>query len=135
MTTLVLDASAAVRLAMAHTESDDAQFDAVFDAASVIAPSLIFAEVGNAIWKYVRADELPAAAALETARLGWNLVNEAIDDSLLVVEALDASTEHGHPVYDALYAVLARRYGCPVFTVDERLRTLLGRMGVDEAPL
>ena len=34
------------------------------------------------------------------------------------------------PVYDLLYAVLARRTGCTVLTMDERLKKLLGQMGI-----
>jgi predicted nucleic acid-binding protein len=46
---------------------------------------------------------------------------------------LIAAVRFDHPVYDALYAVLARRRGAAVLTLDRRLRSLLEKMRVDAA--
>lgn len=58
------------------------------------------------------------------------LVDEVLDDRDLIVEALYRATVHGHPVYDLLSAVLARRTGAVVLTCDRRLTTLLDTMGI-----
>ncbi len=53
-----------------------------------------------------------------------------IPDGELVTEALAAACRHGQPVYDVLYAVLARRHACSVLTRDGRLIALLGTLGI-----
>ena len=59
------------------------------------------------------------------------MVQEPVDDELLSTEALIAAVRFDHPVYDALYAVLARRRGATVLTLIGRLRSLLEKMRVD----
>ena len=63
-----------------------------------------------------------------------DLVDLLVPDRDLVEEALVAAARYRHPVYDLLYAVLARRHGAAVRTLDERLRSLLAQMGVDALP-
>jgi predicted nucleic acid-binding protein len=43
----------------------------------------------------------------------------------LATEALATAEAFGHPVYDALYAITARREGAAVCTIDKRLLKLL----------
>lgn len=95
----------------------------------VAAPSLHASEVANALWKYVKAGNLDAETALERLEESINLIDAFTPDWELTTEALTEAVRFKHPVYDLLYAVLARRTGCPVLTMDERLRTLLGQMG------
>jgi predicted nucleic acid-binding protein len=59
-----------------------------------------------------------------------NLIDAFTADRELTTETLTEAVRYRHPVYDLLYAVLARRTGCAVLRMDERLRTLLGQMGV-----
>ncbi|MDL1952047.1 type II toxin-antitoxin system VapC family toxin, partial [Acidobacteria bacterium ACD] len=68
-------------------------------------------------------------------RLGAVLLREALHAALgvdheLAVEALSEASRYGHPVYDLLYAVLARREGCKVLTFDRRLTSLLRELGI-----
>ena len=97
------------------------------------APSLYASEVANALWKYVKAGNLDAETALERLEESINLIDAFTPDWELTAEALSEATRFKHPVYDLLYGVLARRTGCPVLTIDERLRRLLGQMGVGTA--
>lgn len=130
---LVLDASAAVRLVM-RGEAADALLESVSNATVVAAPSLYASEVANALWKYVKAGGLEAETALERYEEAMVLIDDFTADAELATEALTEAVRYGHPVYDLLYAVLARRTGCTVLTLDERLKTLLGRMGIKSAP-
>jgi predicted nucleic acid-binding protein len=126
---LVLDASAAVRMVM-RAEDADELLESVATATVVAAPSLYASEVANALWKYVKAGNLDAETALERLEESINLIDAFTPDWELTTEALTEAVRFKHPVYDLLYAVLARRTGCAVLTMDERLRTLLGQMGV-----
>ena len=129
---LVLDASAAVRMVM-RAEDADGLLESVASATVVAAPSLYASEVTNALWKYVKAGNLDAETALERLEESINLIDAFTPDWELTTEALTEAVRFKHPVYDLLYAVLARRTGCAVLTMDERLRTLLGQMGVGTA--
>lgn len=127
---LVLDASAAVRLVM-RAATVERLLKAVADAAVVIAPSLYVSEVANALYKYVRAGDLDMDTALERYEEAMDLVDDFTPDRELTTEALTEATRYGHPVYDLLYVVLARRSGSTVLTLDQRLKTLLDRTGID----
>lgn len=70
----------------------------------MIVPSIFFSEVANGLWKY---------AAIETE-----------------LTADHQAVAHRHPVYDLLYAVLARRTGAAVLTRDRRLADLLDQLGI-----
>jgi predicted nucleic acid-binding protein len=54
-------------------------------------------------------------------------------DGEIVTEAIAEACRQNHPVYDLLYAVLARRHGAAVLTQDTRLSGLLTRMGIPVA--
>lgn len=126
---LVLDASAAVRIVM-RTDGADALLEPVSTATVVAAPSLYASEVANSLWKYVKAGSLEVDKALERFEETSNLIDDFTPDWELTTEALTEATRYRPPVYDLLYAVLARRTGCAVLTMDKRLRTLLGQMGI-----
>ena len=129
---LVLDASAAVHLVMRM--EDAADLIAVLERASlVLSPGLFQAEVANALWKYVRAGELTQELALERLEEALALVDVQVPDAELAAESLAAACRYRHPVYDLLYAVLARRHGCGVLSLDRRLGALLRAMEIPVA--
>jgi predicted nucleic acid-binding protein len=127
---LVLDASAALHAAMGLGQANRI-FDLIEESAIVLAPALYCAEVANGLYKYVKADLMTEVQALDLHDRAVNLVDQLIGETELAREALAASIRFGHPVYDGFYAVLARRNGCPVLTLDRRLASLLERMQVD----
>jgi predicted nucleic acid-binding protein len=129
---IVLDASAALHIVL-RTENAVRLAEVVANAALVLAPTLFAAESANGLWKYVLAGELEAAAALEHRQEAVGLIDSFVPDSELCAESLSESIRVGHPVYDLLYAVLARRNGCAVLTMDGRLRELLDRLEIPAA--
>ena len=131
MTRIVIDASTAVALVIGR-HPDAASALAVLDEAeTVLAPRLYSTEVANALWKYARDSNLPETVAVSYLEEAVAIVQEQVDDELLSTEALVAAIRFDHPVYDALYAVLARRRGAAVITLDRKLRSLLAKMRVD----
>lgn len=126
---LVLDASAAVHIVLGGGQAP-ALLRALDDAGTVTAPGLFVAEVANALWKYHRAGHFALDETLDRYQEAAGLVDELTPDRELIDEALAEAGRRGHPVYDLLYAVLARRLGGAVLTLDQRLAGLLAEMGI-----
>lgn len=131
---LVLDASAAVRVVM-RAEHTPFLLDTLAGAAVVTAPSLFSSEVANALWKYIQAGTIPLETAIGRYEEAVTLVDDFTPDAELVTEALAEAARRSHPVYDLLYAVLARRHGCDVLTLDKRLIALLEGMEISVVQL
>ena len=127
---IVLDASAAVHIvrglpAAAHL------LEILADTALVMAPDLYVCEVGNALWKYVAHESLSREEAGQLFADARNLVDLRISGDELAEEALVAAMTYEHPVYDMIYAVLARRHGATVVTMDRRLTSALEKMTIE----
>lgn len=126
----VLDASAAIHLVMTadHAESLAEYLEGTV---SVSAPDLFYSEVGNALWKYVKFGDLSIEQAAIHLEEAMSLVDGIASSESLIHEALIAAARYGHPVYDTMYAVLARRHGATVLTMDRDFAALLRRMEID----
>jgi predicted nucleic acid-binding protein len=133
LSTVVLDASAALQVVL-RLEGSRPLVDLLRSASAVVAPRLFVAETANALWKYVRAGHLIEGEAVEALRAALHLVTHPIDDTDIAVEALSTAARYHHPVYDAMYATLARRLGGAVATRDRRLRELLAALRIDAIP-
>ena len=127
---IVLDASAAFALARKTVEGR-ALFSLMRSGELVGAPSLLFSELGNALWKNVRAGRLSRDDARRHLLIGCGYVDEVYPDQDLAVEALALAVKHGHPTYDMLYLVLARRLDATLFTLDRALAELCAQEGVN----
>lgn len=126
---VVLDASAAIHLVLLSPYAK-AVSGVLEDAVVSMTPDLFFSEVANGLWKYVRhglLDQETAVARLEEA---MELADSIIPSRILVSEALSAASQQSHPVYDMVYAVLARRHGATVLTMDERLFKRLQKLEI-----
>ena len=129
---LVLDASAAVRLVLRGEQS--AGLLAALDKAAVVtAPGLFVAEVANALRKYHRNGNLSLDDAVVRYEEAMALVDQVTPDGEIVTEAIAEACRRSHPVYGLLNAVLARRQGAAVLTLDTQLSGLLAEMGIPVA--
>ena len=127
---VVLDASAAANIVM----RTDVAMDLVGklqESVLVIAPGLFHSEIANTMWKYTRAGELDTQSALHHYDEAIGLIDSFEADAGLTTEALASSAKYNHSVYDMMYAILARRYGCSVLTVDKRFNVLLKKMDIE----
>ena len=79
------------------------------------------------------AVHLAESEAIEALRSAISLVTHPVDDAELAVVALTTAARFDHPVYDAMYAALARRLGGAVATRDHRLKDLLAKLRIDPA--
>ena len=125
----VVDASAAVAIVL--TRPAAAEFSSFLaDCLIVWAPELFHAEVANSLDKYLLAGDLSADVALDLLERAQDLIDTFVPTARLVEEALFASSQNRHRIYDLLYAVLARRRGAVLLTLDRRQAAIAREMGV-----
>jgi predicted nucleic acid-binding protein len=129
----VLDASAAVAIAMNLPESF--KFQSLLESSDlVIAPDLLVAEVSNAIWKYVKAGVIDVEEGERALERATGIVDTYETSLILYKESYSLSVSHLHPVYDALYLVLARRHNAVLATLDKRMADLASKLQIKVAP-
>ncbi len=125
-TVVVLDASAAVRAVM-DAAAQPSLLDRLAAAATVLAPTLMRVEAANALWKYQRAGVVDTPEVLARHAEASALVHRFVDEQTLFPESLQLAADLDHPVYDAVYAVTARRHAATLLTFDRRLYALCTR--------
>ena len=121
---LVIDSSVAIKWFVPEPYSGEAQLilnqfqNGTLD---LLAPDLIYAEIGSIIWKKHRAQGLPANAA-ETILQQFRAIPFMITPSAALLDsAYRLAVMHQRTVYDSLYLALSLREGCDFVTADERL--------------
>lgn len=126
MSRYVVDASVAVKWFVPEGHSLEAA--ALLDPAhSLHAPDLLFAEVGNTLWKKTRRRELRPAEAKLILRGLASVPFEITPTRDLMDGAFDLAIHVGCTAYDATYLALAIHHDCRLVTADHRLREIIGR--------
>lgn len=126
---IVIDASAAVGLVLAMPGTET--FTPLLEQAAIVtAPDLYVAEIGNALWKYRKADLLSMERCELALEQAASIPDRIESSSALYLEAFALACRHLHPVYDALYLVLARRNNATILTMDRRLAALAGQLEI-----
>jgi predicted nucleic acid-binding protein len=123
----VLDASAAVHLVL---QQSHARILASFlqDAWIVTTPDLFASEVANSLLKYVRHGDLSAETASLRLEEALGLIDSTTAGRALVQEVLLTAAKRQDSAYDLMYAILARRSGATVVTMDRRFALSLKEM-------
>ena len=114
----VVDASVAAKWLAPEPESRLAE--TLLDD-ELIVPDLLFAEVGNILWKKQLRGEMDAAATQIGARWLLQVPVQVHDSAGLLADALALALQLQHPAYDCFYLALARRVDAPLMTADRRL--------------
>ena len=93
---------------------------------TLLAPDLLYAELGNIVWKKHRFQGLAAEDAEEILTT-FHLMTFAVTSCVpLLEEAYRLAVTHQRTVYDSLYLALSLRENCPWVTADERVVNALG---------
>jgi predicted nucleic acid-binding protein len=129
MERLVIDSSVAVKWVIDEPYSSEAL--RVLDGyqngdLALLAPDLIYAEVGNVVWKkqmFQGLSEAGAAAAIEAFR---DVSFEITSSADLLDDAYRLAVAHQRSVYDSVYLALGAREGCRLITADEKLLNAVG---------
>jgi predicted nucleic acid-binding protein len=117
--TLVVDASVAALWVL--DQEGSARASALRAENDLIAPSLIAAEIGSALWKAVRRGDATRAEALIALDAAFLAIDRLIPIEDLRGRALEIAIELKHPIYDCFYLALAERERAPLITADKRL--------------
>jgi len=116
---VVVDASVAAKWVIAEIGSDRA--NELRTETGLIAPSLIAAEIGSALWKAVRRGDVARADALLAIRAVLLPFDTIVANEELHQRALEIAIDLRHPIYDCFYLALAERERAPLVTADGRL--------------
>ncbi|MGH8065286.1 MAG: type II toxin-antitoxin system VapC family toxin [Candidatus Entotheonellia bacterium] len=92
---------------------------------TLLALDLLYAEVGDIVWKKHRFQGIAAEDA-EEILAAFRLVTFVVTScAALLEEAYRLAVTHQRTVYDAMYLALSLREHCPWVTADERIANAL----------
>jgi len=117
---VVVDASVVVKWFLPEDRSADAR-TWLTEEYELLAPDLLWAELGNVLWKKQRRGELDHRTATRCLRDLARVPIALHPARPLVHPALELAIRYGITVYDGLYLALAAGNGCRVVTADRRL--------------
>jgi predicted nucleic acid-binding protein len=123
--TICVDASFVVRLVT--SESEDSPFIVLWDQWQtdqylIVAPTLFYYEITNALHRYVLAGQLQPESAAQNLEDALNLGITLYGDSLLHKRAFTlARSLNLSAAYDSHYLALAEQLKADFYTTDKRL--------------
>jgi predicted nucleic acid-binding protein len=125
VTRVVVDASVAVKWFVPEELSTDAR-RLLISEYELLAPDLLWVELGNALWKKHHRRELDQRTARRLLRDFSRVPIEYHASERWTGVALELAIRHGVTVYDGLYLALAAGNGCRVVTADRRFHEACG---------
>ena len=128
MSEVVVDASVALCWFAREKESPSAN-RLISSRAELIAPSLLLAEFGNALWKKTRRGEMTIDVANAAVKEIRRFIPQFVDLSEIAAEAFELAREINHSVYDCCYLALALRRGATVVTLDRQFIAGVAKSG------
>ena len=126
---VVLDASAAAEIA-GKTQAGIDIINVLMRSEQTVAPELYITEICNYMWKTGRKNKGIADVCIEIAGECIDYIDEYVHADELWKEALRLAQDLDHPVYDMLYAVLARRHDATLLTMDAKLCEICGKLSI-----
>ncbi len=123
-TRLVVDSSVVVKWLLPEPDSETAA--KVLDlyqegTASFLVPDLMYAEVGNVLWKRWRKENIEIEDFYQAIAVLLELNFDLRPTADLLPHALQVATRYGRTVYDSLYLALSQKESAPFVTADKRL--------------
>jgi predicted nucleic acid-binding protein len=129
VTRIVVDASVAVKWFVPEELSADAR-KLLAPEYELLAPDLLWAELGSALWKKHRRQELDRRTAWRLFRDFAQVPIQLHPTDRWTEAALQVAFDHDITVYDALYLVLAAGNACRFVTADRRLHEACQGSGI-----
>jgi predicted nucleic acid-binding protein len=118
--THVIDASVASKWVLPEPDSDKATELRSADP-DLIAPSLVAAEIGNALWKAHRRGDTATVDTGDMLKVAVAHFTRLVPTEELAHAALRFAIDLRHPIYDCFYLALAEREAATLVTADARL--------------
>ncbi len=120
MTTYVVDASVVAKWFFLD-EYSEACCQLISVEYQLLAPDLVWSEVGNVVWKRFRRGEITTEEATQLVADFLRMPLEAVSSHDLLGSAIEIALATEITVYDAMYLALAISRGCQVVTANEKL--------------
>ena len=120
MSRFVVDASVAVKWLLPEVHTEAAQ-RTLSKENELLAPDLIWAEVGSALWKKYRRGQIGSDTARILLRDLRRAPLQISESKALVTAAWDIAVRFDRSIYDSLYLALAVSADCPLVTADLKL--------------
>lgn len=124
---IILDTSAALHVAL-QAEHLAKLAQVLEQATQVCSPQFVRVELGNALWKYIRWQQMSLDKALQHWEDAAGLIDHLLDDAGLMPQAMSLATRYEHPVYDMLYIAAAMQQGARLLTLDQKLKALAAQI-------
>jgi predicted nucleic acid-binding protein len=124
MGNVVVDSSVVIKWFVAEPYSNESRRllnDYSTGKVDFIEPDLLYAEVGNIVWRKHVLQGLNAVDAQQILHAFGKLSLRVVSASTLLADAYQMAVTHQRTVYDSLYLALAVRENCPFVTADEKL--------------
>jgi predicted nucleic acid-binding protein len=132
--TVVVDASVAIKWFIPEIHAIEATH-LLHKNLKLLAPDLIFAEVGSILWKKCRLKELTlniASAILDDFK---KLPFDIYESEVLLDAAWQIATTHQCTIYDSLYVALAQTERSLLVTADSALYNTLKKTHLEKVLL
>jgi predicted nucleic acid-binding protein len=120
LTTVVVDASVAAKW-LIEEEGTAAALRLRSPDYELVCPDLLFLEVGNVVWRKVRAGEVDPADGRAMVAAILDAPFEVEPAAALLPAAWEIAVRHDRTVYDGVYLALAVALDAPLVTADRRL--------------
>jgi len=91
----------------------------------LVAPDVIWAELGNVLWKAVRSQRTSRSSAENSLQQFRDLNIEVVPTDKVATSALQIAVSYDRTFYDSLYVALALQAKAELITADERLANAL----------
>jgi predicted nucleic acid-binding protein len=121
----VVDASVAVKWVLPEIHSGLAE-RLLGDGSELWAPDLVWAEVGNIVWKRWRKGEISPERARAILEVFSGFPLQIYSSETLSRTAWGIAHTFNRSFYDSLYLALAIQEGCLMVTADRRLYNAVG---------
>lgn len=124
MSRYVVDASVAIKWYL--PEIYDVESQRLLDETNeLLVPDLLYSEVGNILWKKIRAGEIQEQQGQAVLQSLNQLPLQVFPAFPLVLLALEIANQTHRTVYDSLYLALAVKENALLVTADERFYNAL----------
>lgn len=120
MSRYVVDASVATKWFVPEIHTP-AALRLLHEPHELLAPDLLFPEIGNTLWKKIRLGELDRDEARQVLRALRVLPLTIQPSAALLEPALEIAIGLSRSLYDSLYVALALQQQCRMVTADRRL--------------
>jgi len=131
---VVVDSSVAIKWLVPQINSPQALNIAeksLTGSLKLLAPDLIYPEIGNILWKLSRFGNLSQTECCEALALFQSIKLEITKSELILTEAYQFAFTHQRTEYDSLYIVLSQYHHCPFVTDDMKLVNALSYTSVN----